>query len=347
MGENGNILDVRDLTVEFAVDEGVVRAVDRVSFFVRRGEVLGLVGESGCGKSVTALSVLRLIPSPPGRIVDGTAEFKGENLLGLPIQRLRSLRGREISMIFQEPMTALSPLHRVGRQLAEAQRLHSDVGVREARRHGREWLAKVGIADPDRAMDMYPFQLSGGMRQRVMIAMSLMLDPRLVIADEPTTALDVTIQAQVFDLMREMKRTETSLLLITHDMGVIWEMCERVVVMYASEMVETAPVAELFERPLHPYTEALLASVPSLEGSDSRLPAIEGSVPSPLEYPPGCRFNNRCPYVFDRCYREHPPLYRVQGCDGRCFLLDGETREGDAYRRQRGLTEATTSTKQA
>jgi len=313
------LLKIEDLTVTFDTDDGVVTAVDHVSLGIERGEVLGLVGESGCGKTVTAMSVLRLIPSPPGRIRSGRILFHDRDLLALAPRAMRDIRGRAISMIFQEPMTALSPLHRVGRQLAETLLLHRSVSRRDAAQAGEEWLLKVGIPDPRQAMQSYPFELSGGMRQRVMIAMALMLDPELIIADEPTTAVDVTIQAQVFDLMREKRKKDTSLLLITHDMGVIWEMCSRVAVMYAGEIVETGSVHDLFRNPLHPYTEALLASIPSLAAAQTRLNPIGGQVPSSLNYPAGCRFRDRCRYAFERC-AEHPGLEEVEGRTGRCWL---------------------------
>jgi peptide/nickel transport system ATP-binding protein/oligopeptide transport system ATP-binding protein len=315
-----HLLTIENLSVSFDTDEGVVPAVQGVSLAVGRGEALGLVGESGCGKSVTALSVLRLIPHPPGRIESGRILFNGRDLLALPMRELRGIRGQGISTIFQEPMTALSPLHRIGAQMAEALRFHRRVGRREAWREAVRWLGKVGIPDPDEKAHAYPHQLSGGMRQRVMIATALMLDPELIIADEPTTALDVTIQAQVFDLIREMKKQDTALLLITHDMAVVSEMCTRLAVMYASEIVEVGPLRSTLEHPLHPYTEALLASVPSLAGKGTRLRAIPGQVPSPLAYPSGCRFRDRCPYAFDRCAREHPSLTVVDGRQGRCFL---------------------------
>ena len=328
------LLSIRDLCVSFDTDEGVVRAVDHVSLDILRGEVLGLVGESGCGKSVTAMSILRLIPSPPGHVDSGQIIFRERDLLVLPIRELRAVRGKDISMIFQEPMTALSPLHRVGRQLADTVRYHAKTTPRAAWQNGEAWLRKVGLPDAAERMHAYPFQLSGGMRQRVMIATALMLHPALVIADEPTTALDVTIQAQVFDLMRAMKERDTSLLLITHDMGVIWEMCDRVAVMYASQIVETGRVRDLFAAPLHPYTEALLAAIPSLARKSGRLPAIPGQVPSPLEYPSGCRFRERCSYAFGRCAVEQPSLGAVEGRTARCFLAQeragrrGPAREG-------------------
>ena len=317
------ILDVRNLTVAFDTDEGSLTAVDGVSFQLRRGEILGLVGESGCGKSVTALSLLRLIPSPPGRIVAGSVHFEGADLLRLPTGKLRQIRGRNISMIFQEPMQALSPLHRVGSQLVEAVQLHEPVSDREAWERSLVWLKKVGIPDAEERMHIYPFQLSGGMLQRVMIAMALMLHPSVIIADEPTTALDVTIQAQILELMQEMRSRDTAVLLITHDLGVVWEMCDRVAVMYASQIVETGTKREVFEKPRHPYTQALLGSIISLLGAGERLVPIEGQVPSPLNYPRGCRFAPRCPHAFERCGNECPGLFDIgAGRQAACFLVD-------------------------
>jgi oligopeptide/dipeptide ABC transporter ATP-binding protein len=316
------VLEIRDLCVSFATDEGAVRAVDRVSLSIGRGEVLGLVGESGCGKSVTALSILRLIPSPPGRIDSGCVRFHGRDLLAMPARELSAVRGQAIGMIFQEPMAALSPLHRVGAQLAEALRLHRAIGRREAWDTAAQWLRRVGIPDAEEKLHAYPHQLSGGMAQRVMIAIALMLRPELLIADEPTTALDVTIQAQILDLIRGLRDRDTAVLLITHDMGVIREMADRVAVMYASEIVESGPVDALFRDPLHPYTRALLASIPSLARRPARLPVIPGQVPAPLAYPAGCRFRERCPFAFGRCAGEHPAL--LPAGDGRaaaCFLL--------------------------
>ncbi|MCE9614902.1 MAG: ABC transporter ATP-binding protein [Lentisphaerae bacterium] len=316
-----SLLDIRDLSVSFRTDEGLVRAVDHVSLSIPRGAVFGLVGESGCGKTVTAMSILRLIPSPPGQVDSGSILFKGQDLLRLPIAELRRLRGRAISVIFQEPMTALSPLHRIGDQLAETLHVHESISAAAARDTARDWLGKVGIPDPIDCLQAYPFQLSGGMRQRVMIAMALMLQPELIIADEPTTALDVTIQAQILDLLREMKRQDTSVLLITHDMGVIWEMCDHMAVMYASEVVESGTVQDLFRAPQHPYTAALLASVPALGRPRERLTPIPGQVPSPLQYPAGCRFRLRCRHAFDRC-TAHPPLYPSTAGASRCFLRE-------------------------
>ena len=319
-----DILQINDLTVRFETDDGLLTAVDSVSLSIRKGEVMGLVGESGSGKSVTAMSILRLIPSPPGRIESGCVLYEGEDLLRLPIRELRKFRGSRISMIFQEPMTALSPLHRIGKQMVETLRLDEDIAKPDADRRSIEWLGKVGIPDPEQRMRSYPYQLSGGMRQRVMIAMALMLSPSLVIADEPTTALDVTIQAQVFDLLREMKQDDTSVLLITHDMGVIWEMCSRVAVMYASEIVETAPIEALFAQPAHPYTEALLGSMPALGSPRARLEPIPGNVPSALDYPRGCHFRERCRYAAQRCEQLHPGLYPHDVGVSRCFKSDPE-----------------------
>jgi oligopeptide/dipeptide ABC transporter ATP-binding protein len=315
------VLEINDLTVTFETDDGTLTAVDRISFEIRRGEILGLVGESGCGKSVTALSLLRLIPSPPGRIASGRALFGGRDLLTLPASELRTIRGRDISMIFQEPMQALSPLHRVGAQLVEAIQLHEAASDAEAWERSLGWLTKVGIPDAAQRMEAYPFQLSGGMLQRVMIAMALMLKPALIIADEPTTALDVTIQAQILDVMRGMKDRDTSLLLITHDLGVVWDMCDRVAVMYASQIVEIGPRQQVFERPAHPYTQALLASIISLTSPGQRLNPIEGQVPSPFAYPRGCRFAPRCRFAFDRCRAECPGLEALgQDRAAACFL---------------------------
>jgi peptide/nickel transport system ATP-binding protein/oligopeptide transport system ATP-binding protein len=318
------LLDVRDLSVAFDTDDGPLTAVDGVSFRVERGEVVGLVGESGCGKSVTALSLLRLIPSPPGRLVSGTVLFRGRDLLRVPARELRDIRGRAISTIFQEPMSALSPLHRIGHQLVETVRLHEALGRAEAWRRSVEWLGRVGIPDPEERMYAYPYHLSGGMLQRVVIAMALMLHPALVIADEPTTALDVTIQAQILQLMAAMRDRDTALLLITHDLGVIWEMCTRVLVMYAGRIVEEGPSEPVFRRPCHPYTRALLSTIVSLFEPGARLRPIEGQVPSPLEYPPGCRFAPRCGHAVARCRVEDPELEPL-GPERRaaCLLAQG------------------------
>lgn len=294
---NANLLDVRNLSVSFHTDEGVFKAVDDVSLHVKRGEIVGLVGESGCGKSVTSLSILKLIPSPPGKIDSGRIYFNGHDLLKLDTAELRQIRGKAISMIFQEPLSALSPLQRIGQQLVETLKLHNDISRKKAWVLAEEWLEKVKIPDAKERMFAYPFQLSGGMQQRVMIAMAMMLQPDLIIADEPTTALDVTIQAKIFSLIKEMRQEKTSILLITHDMGVIWEMCDRVVVMYASRIAEEASKDDIFIKPAHPYTQGLLNSIPKLTADSGRLEAIPGQVPSPFNYPAGCHFRDRCPHA--------------------------------------------------
>ena len=325
------LLEIKDLTVQFDTEVGPLTAVNGVSLSVHEGEVLGVVGESGCGKSVTAMSILRLIPRPPGRFVNGEIVFKGRDLLSVPINELRHIRGKDIGMIFQEPMTALSPLKRVGRQMVESLRLHdSDLSKTQAWDTAIRWLDRVGIPEPAERMHNYPFQLSGGMRQRVMIAMALMLHPALIIADEPTTALDVTIQAQVFDLITGMKADDTAMLLITHDMGVIWELCDRVIVMYASRIVEEGSKEDLFREPRHPYTRGLLRAMPQLDADVEHLEAIEGQVLSPLHYPPGCNFYERCPLAIERCRTAEPPLEQM--ADGRlvaCFRATESLAQGE------------------
>ena len=299
-------LRIEDLRVSFDTAEGELRAVDGVSLSLAPGETLGLVGESGCGKSVTAMSVLRLVPSPPGRLVSGRILVGGQDLATLPLAELRKIRGAAVGMVFQDPMTALSPLHRIGDQLLEALRLHRSVSRREGLALAAEWLARCGIPDPERCLREYPFRLSGGMQQRVMIASVLMTRPRLVVADEPTTALDVTVQAQVLDLMRNARDAETALLLITHNMAVVRRTCSRVAVMYAGRIVESGPVEEVFAHPRHPYTAALLAAMPSRHAPGERLPAIPGTLPSPLALPPGCRFAPRCARATAECHAECP-----------------------------------------
>ena len=325
------LLEIKDLTVQFDTEVGPLTAVNGVSLSVHEGEVLGVVGESGCGKSVTAMSILRLIPRPPGRFVNGEIVFKGRDLLSVPINELRHIRGKDIGMIFQEPMTALSPLKRVGRQMVESLRMHdSDLSKTQAWDTAIRWLDRVGIPEPAERMHNYPFQLSGGMRQRVMIAMALMMHPALIIADEPTTALDVTIQAQVFDLITGMKADDTAMLLITHDMGVIWELCDRVIVMYASRIVEEGSKEDLFREPRHPYTRGLLRAMPQLDADVEHLEAIEGQVPSPLDYPPGCNFYERCPLAIERCRTAEPPLEQM--ADGRlvaCFRATESLAQGE------------------
>ena len=300
------LLTVSDLRTWFHTDQGVARAVDGVSFDVRAGETLGIVGESGCGKTVTSLSVLRLLPEPPARIEEGSSiVFDGEELLRASDERMRALRGNDISMIFQEPMSSLNPVYTVGSQITEALRLHRGMDKSTARTEAIRLLGEVGIPDADRRVDEYPHQLSGGMRQRVMIAMALSCEPRLLIADEPTTALDVTIQAQILDLLAELRaRHGMAVLLITHDLGVVAEVCDRVVVMYAGQVVETGAVDEIFAHPSHPYTRGLLGSLPAVERRGQQLASIPGTVPNPTAWPDGCRFAERCPEVADACSRD-------------------------------------------
>jgi len=310
-----SLLRVENLKTHFHTRDGIVRAVDGVSFEVGAGETLAIVGESGCGKSVTSMSILRLLPMPPARIADGRIEFDGRNLLELSEPEMRKVRGNAISMIFQEPMTSLNPVLTIGRQIAEALVLHRGMSQKEATARAIEMLRKVHIPEAERRITQYPHELSGGMRQRVMIAMALACGPRLLIADEPTTALDVTIQAQILELMRELHReTGAAIILITHDLGVVAEMAQRVVVMYAGRKVEEAPIEELFANPRHPYTRGLLGSMPHLGDSvnetGKRLVEIPGMVPSLKDPAPGCLFAPRCPNVIDRCTRDAPPLER-------------------------------------
>jgi len=317
--DNGNLLSIRKLSTHFFTEQGVVKSVQDVSFDLHAGKTLAVVGESGCGKSVTALSVMRLIPWPPGKIVEGDILLNGKSLLRLSEGRMRQIRGNDIAMIFQEPMTSLNPVFTVGNQITEAIVLHRKVSVRQARQQAIEMMRKVGIADPHRRIDEYPHQMSGGMRQRVMIAMALSCSPKLLIADEPTTALDVTIQAQILELLRQLQAdVGMSILLITHDLGVVAENADDVVVMYASRIVESAAVRPLFEKPLHPYTQGLLRSLPMLGERKERLDVIGGAVPSPLQFPSGCKFHPRCPVGKDdrRCQTVEPPLKEVS--PGRC-----------------------------
>jgi peptide/nickel transport system ATP-binding protein len=311
------LLEIEGLKTHFFTRDGIVRAVDGVSFSIAPGETLAVVGESGCGKSVTSLSVLRLIASPPGRIVAGRIRFQGQDLLELSERRMRDIRGNEISMIFQEPMTSLNPVLTIGRQITETLSLHRGLGRQAAEARAIEMLRLVGIPEPAR-IERYPHELSGGMRQRVMIAMALACNPKLLIADEPTTALDVTVQAQILDLMRQLKaKTGTAIILITHSLGLVAEMAQRVVVMYGGRKVEEAPVAPLFARPRHPYTRALLGSVPRLRSSltgngktrlKTRLAEIEGVVPSLKEAIAGCIFAPRCRHATEQCRQSYPPL---------------------------------------
>jgi peptide/nickel transport system ATP-binding protein len=322
------LLEVTDLRTWFFTRDGIVRAVDGVSFHVAPSETLAIVGESGCGKSVTALSVLRLIPSPPGRIVSGRIRFAGRDLLDLGEAQMRDVRGNEISMIFQEPMTSLNPVLTIGRQIAETLTLHQGLSRNRALARAVDMLRLVHIPEAERRIAEYPHQLSGGMRQRVMIAMALACNPKLLIADEPTTALDVTIQAQILDLMRELKqKIDAAIVLITHDLGVVAEMAQRVVVMYAGRKAEEAPVGPLFRRPLHPYTKGLLNSVPrlgaTLAGERAPLAEIPGTVPSLKETIPGCPFEARCTFATDPCRREMPQFEEKEpGHFAACFHSD-------------------------
>jgi len=319
------ILKVENLTSIFDTSEGVIRAVDGVDIEIQKKETLGIVGESGCGKSAFALSVMRLLPSPPGRIISGSVFFAGRDLLLLNDEEMRQVRGRDIAMIFQEPMTSLNPVLRVGDQIAEVTRLHRGLSRRESLDHAVEMLRLVGISDPEKRVRDYPHQLSGGMRQRVMIAMAMACNPRLLIADEPTTALDVTIQAQILDLIERLKvEIEMSVIMITHDLGIVAETAQQAVVMYAGWVVEDAQVTELFSSPFHPYTEGLMASLPNPDKNYDRsalLPVIPGAVPNLYHLQPGCRFQDRCGRVMKICHEKEPQLMEVEaGHAVRCWL---------------------------
>jgi oligopeptide/dipeptide ABC transporter ATP-binding protein len=334
-GADVTLLAVENLRTYFTVDGGTARAVDGVSFAVEKGEAVGIVGESGCGKTVTSLSIMGLVPTPPGAILPGSSiRLEGEELVGLPEPRLRTIRGNDIAMIFQEPMTSLNPVFTVGSQIQEALELHRRLGRKEARRVGIGLLKEVGISEPERRFDEYPHQLSGGMRQRVMIAMALSCEPEILIADEPTTALDVTIQAQILDLLERLRRQRgMAVLLITHDLGVVAEVCDRVIVMYAGQIVESGSVHDIFLRPRHPYTQGLLDSLPKLAEGETRLHPIQGVVPSPTAWPDACRFRPRCPHAWERCAQEMPPLLAPPGEDGgrasRCWLEEEPERRRD------------------
>ena len=320
-----NLLEIKNLNVCFQTENGLVHALRNVSFEVRQGEVLALVGESGCGKSVTALSVMGLLPQPQGIISGGSIHFQGRDLVPLPRKELRKYTGNEISMIFQEPMTSLNPVYTVGYQICEAIRQHSRISKKAVRDHTIEMLDKVGIAEAGKRFNAYPHQLSGGMRQRVMIAMALSCNPRLLIADEPTNALDVTIQAQILELMLELNQSiGMSMIMITHDLGVVAEIAERVAVMYAGRIVETSQVVPLFTNPSHPYTWGLLGSMPWVDREQERLSPIAGIVPNPFEYPAGCKYSTRCPLVDDKCRKHEPDLIEVEpGHLSACWHLDG------------------------
>lgn len=331
------LLSVKNLSTEFPVKKGIVRAVEDVSFDVDQGEILAIVGESGSGKSVTSLSIMGLL-AEPGHVAGGSLEFEGKDLATLSEKQYRELRGNDMAMIFQEPMTSLNPVYRVGNQIVEAIRTHEKVSKAEAKARAVDLLRKVGIPSPEARINDYPHQMSGGMRQRVMIAMALACNPKLLIADEPTTALDVTIQAQILDLLRRLRDdTGMAVLLITHDLGVVSETADRVVVMYCGQVVEEAEVRTLFDHPMHPYTLGLLKSIPRLEDDDSkRLYMIKGMVPNPLEMPPGCHFSDRCDSCMDICRTKVPELVDVDGHKVRCFLYesaDGEVKSEEAIAR--------------
>jgi len=345
-GENNNeiLLEVKGLKTYFYTDNGTVRAVDDVDFYVRKGETLGVVGESGCGKSISSMSLTRIVETPPGKYEGGEILFDGKTLMRInenerymiSEKEMRSIRGNDISFIFQEPMTSLNPVFKISKQISEPMILHRGMSKSDALKESIRLLEDVNIPNPERIVNEYPFSLSGGMRQRAMIAMALACEPKLLIADEPTTALDVTVQAQVLELMNELKsRINASIIFITHDLGVIAEMCDRVVVMYAGKVVETSPIIELFEAPQHPYTQGLIASKPDLETTDHRLHVIPGNVPDLTELPAGCPFHPRCEKSTDRCKQEYPPSHKISDehivtcweykeSKGTGFLLSGE-----------------------
>lgn len=322
------ILQVKDLKTHFFLEDGVVPAVDGVSFHLNRGETLAVVGESGSGKSITATSIMRLIPNPPGRIVGGEILFNGENLLKKSEKEMRDIRGNRISMIFQEPMTSLNPVFRVGQQISESLIVHQGMNKKDALEKSIEMLRLTGIPSPEKRVHDFPHQMSGGMRQRVMIAMALCCRPELLIADEPTTALDVTIQAQILELMLELKeQLGTAIIMITHDLAVVAEMADRAVVMYCGKLVEEAPVLELFDNPLHPYTQGLLRSIPHVNETQERLYVIEGMVPPLTHLPTGCAFAPRCPEAQPRCHVERPILQEVSPTRRvSCWLVEGGAR---------------------
>ena len=324
------LLKVDTLSTWFYTDDGIVKAVNDVSFSLNKGHTLGIVGESGCGKSITSLSVMRLIDSPPGKIVGGKIVFKGEDLLVKSEEEMRRVRGKRIAMIFQEPMTSLNPVYTVGRQIEEALLIHESMTKKEAKRRALEMLRLVRIPLPEKRFNEYPHQLSGGMRQRVMIAIALACSPELLICDEPTTALDVTIQAQILALIDELKeKTGTSVIMITHDLGVISEITDEVLIMYAGEIVEYAPKAQLFKNPLHPYTQGLIACVPKLGRDSDRLQTIEGTVPSFDDMPAGCTFWPRCPFAESICKEKKPPLIDCGNRTVRCHRYAGKEDDAD------------------
>lgn len=329
-GQEGNksqaerLLEIKDLCVEFQTVEGTVQAVNHLSYTLHKGEKLGIVGESGSGKSVSSLGMMQLIPNPPGKITNGEILYKGQDLVKTSEQEMQKIRGNEISMIFQEPMTSLNPIMKCGKQIAESLRFHRGMKKQEAMEEAIHMMREVGIANPEVRAHEYPHQMSGGMRQRVMIAMALACQPQILIADEPTTALDVTIQAQILDLIRELNESMgTSVVFITHDLGVISELCDTVIVMYTGHIVEQAPVKELFEEPKHPYTKGLLDAIPRITKERNPLKTIEGMVPNPTERIEGCSFSPRCPYVTDRCRKENPPVRQISDSrQVRCWMYE-------------------------
>ncbi|WP_313892780.1 ABC transporter ATP-binding protein [Psychrobacillus sp.] len=320
------VLEVKNLKTHFISNKGTAKAVDGVDFVLKKGETLGIVGESGCGKSMTSLSILRLIPSPPGKIVDGQVLLNGKDLVTMSDEELRKIRGNRISMIFQEPMTSLNPVIPVGEQIAEALRLHQGLSKKQAWDKSVEMIGLVGIPSPEKRAKQEPFQLSGGMRQRIMIAMALACTPEVLIADEPTTALDVTIQAQILEIMKDLQRKiGMGIIFITHDLGVVAEMCDQVGVMYAGQIVEHRSAQDLFKNPLHPYTQGLIGSLPKLYEDQDELQTIEGTVPSPYDYPEGCRFAERCPFSTDICVQKQPILVQYdEDTKVRCWKYTDE-----------------------
>ena len=324
------VLQVKNLKTYFYTEEGMVPAVDGLDFELGKGETLAIVGESGCGKSVTSLSVLRIVPTPPGKILDSEILYKGEDLLKKSEREMRAIRGNEISMIFQEPLTSLNPVFTIGKQITDILRMHQGMNKKQAYEKAVEMLAKVRIPSPEKVVNDYPHQLSGGMRQRVMIAMALACNPGILIADEPTTALDVTIQAQIMHLLCDLKKDrDTSIILITHDLGVVAQIAENVMVMYAGQAVEYADVKSIFKEPLHPYTKGLLKSLPVLGEEKDELYSIKGNIPSPKDYPQGCRFSPRCDQACEKCRKEPPPLTVLpDGRKVRCWnYVGGESHE--------------------
>jgi peptide/nickel transport system ATP-binding protein len=325
LGETDTLLEVKDLKTHFFTEDGVIPSVNGVSFTVKKGETIGIVGESGCGKSVTSLSILQLV-SQPGRIVEGQILLNGTDLTKNSNKQMRKIRGNKISMIFQEPLTSLNPVFTIGSQISESIRLHQKIDRRKAKELAIDMLSKVGISNGDNLYNSFPHQLSGGMRQRVMIAMALSCRPQLLIADEPTTALDVTIQAQILKLMKKLKEEyNTSIIMITHDLGVVAEMADRVIVMYAGQIVEQNNVFELFKNPKHPYTQGLLNSTPKIHQLKDQLESIEGNVPTPSNLPKGCKFHPRCPFTMEKCSQQDPPLLQVNSESSvRCWLHEGK-----------------------